>query len=726
MRNAFRDVFLAAALAAAFCVPGCDGDNADSDTDVNVGADSSADGGAGGVGGEGGLGGLGGESNGTFNGDANSDASSNSGSDSTSSSGSDSTSGSTSDSSGSSSDSSSDSTSGSTSDSSGSSSDASSDASNENTNTNENTNVNAAQFPVPGEPCPPQPLGQCLAAGTRVALPVLNFQGRDDVCRSVIQVQNVGSRPTKAILVVWGEPGFCAPQAAGPLKTECSGLIPPGSAWTFAGPQVPTGAASGVIYSFSADLLSERGLDANLGFDDVIADLMCEELFFGVVGDADDYRRFDLAYRSGGDFRGIPMDQARGEPLAVVVYRACPGDVTPGVEVTSTYEGISDEMQAAPAGVSGAFEYYVPLVYADKAGFNTVMYIQNEGFECTSVELWFQAQDDCLRARICDILTLAPGETHPFHATDCVGPDWQGNVLLRSTEPLGIAVDISGRDVLMTSRGIPADPATGGTTLCGPLTYSEEQGWDVGVQVQNLDRAFEAQVQVTFFDRSGDIILPLVDVICPGGTQTFFLPVVSDLPGQHAGWVKVESQSAQASIAFDVPNAPASIAAVVQLIRYSDAARTETIEAAMYNLCPCDLEQGHGNPSFAVPFYVKDLDTDGRTSEVAVTNMSCPPPPQDCDVACFSVFDQNGLVLDHAQCVGSGQVAYHDLQRFGLIPSGFAGSAIVSERDLPFTFGVVGVVRSGTRLGENVPGDELAVYSAFPSCLVGSCGLGQD
>ena len=82
-------------------------------------------------------------------------------------------------------------------------------------------------------------------------------------------------------------------------------------------------------------------------------------------------------------------------------------------------------------------------VQAARSGFETVLYIQNGGLECSSVEIWFKAQDDCLRATICDISTLAPGETYQFDASDCVGPDWQGSAWIRSSEPMGVVVDLS-------------------------------------------------------------------------------------------------------------------------------------------------------------------------------------------------------------------------------------------------------------------------------------------
>ena len=127
-----------------------------------------------------------------------------------------------------------------------------------------------------------------------------------------------------------------------------------------------------------------------------------------------------------------------------------------------------------------------------------------------------KAQDDCLRAQICEVSTLAPGETYQFDPSTCVagpGRGWAARGSGRS-QPMGIAVDIWGRDMLMTYVGEPAelnytfDPnqavaSPGNQVAFGPLIYSEYQGWDTGVQVQNLSPVVNAKVKVYFLDRVG-------------------------------------------------------------------------------------------------------------------------------------------------------------------------------------------------------------------------------
>jgi hypothetical protein len=585
--------------------------------------------------------------------------------------------------------------------------------------------------------------------GREVHLPILSFLGTDP-CTSWIEVQSIGCDWGKAVLVAWGEPGFCPPQAAGPLKVECTGLLKPGSTWNLMNSQVPDGAKSGILFKFSARQLSEYGLDRVFGYDDILADLMCETLFFGVVGDADDYRRFKKAYDEGGTFAGIPQDIAAGEGyLAVDVLRDCPSTVTAGARITSKYNGIAGDALGAYDSVYGGYAFYVPVVYGNRDQFNTWIYIQNGGLECSSLEVWFKTQDDCLRATICDIATLAPGETYQLDATACVPPGWLGSAWVRASQPLAVAVDIVGRDVLMTYTGEPAelnytfDPnqatfTTGNQVAFGPLIYSEYQGWDSGIQVQNLSPVVAAKVKVYFLDRSGGVITTLVDWVCPRGSQTFFLPVVFNLPGTWVGSVRVESQEWLTPGGPRV--APPNIAAVAMLIKYADLQRTQTLEALAYNLLPEHLVYdwqigGAGSGGLysgvglvAIPSLLKDRGGTGVTSELAITNVV--PKPGFTDFAIF-IYDQNGLLDYVCQKLNEKQVEYIDLQRWGYINNGFKGSAVISatfwEHDVfapdgRFNRNLVGlsamaIERSRTVLGVDAVGDEAAGAAGIPFAL---------
>ncbi|MCB0215682.1 MAG: DUF11 domain-containing protein [Chloroflexi bacterium] len=569
----------------------------------------------------------------------------------------------------------------------------------------------------------------CAGVDFRIQLPIID----NGDCETWIQVQNVGDEPTVPLLVTWGESGFCPPQAAGPLKSECAGLLRPGSAWSFAESQIPAGSHSAVLYSLSVDLI-EIAPNTKVPF----ASLVCDAVFFNVVGDYLDWVRFDTAYRNRGVFAGFDFGEHAGEPLAAIVNRSCPDPSNPAARVNAAYSGISSDQEGAADPTFGGYAYYAPLIFADSAGLSTTLRIQNSGILCTSLEIWFKGQDNCLRPILGDVLALAPGETVDFDVNTVVGPDWLGSAWIRATQPMGIIVDTLGPNHFTSYTATPADVYELGFTLgnqvnFAPLIYSEYQGWDTAIQVQNLSGTTNAKVKVYFLDKSGDIITTLVDWICPRGSQTYFLPAIAAMPGNWVGSARVESQSWWAPGTNEID--PPKISSVVLLEKWSDPARSIRREAVAYNgqteclLYDWQVGGGKGGTAsgsavFAVPFLAKG--NRGYTSEVAITNLVA--KPGFTDFAIF-VYDQNGLLDQVCEKLHDRQVEYIDLNTWGGIPPRFLGSMVVSAvfwehevfdprgnfvRNL-VGLGGVSVERVGTTQGsQDLPGDESKATEAFP------------
>jgi len=581
----------------------------------------------------------------------------------------------------------------------------------------------------------------CAGVDFRLQLPVIGGEN----CKTWVQVQNVGDLDTKALFVVWGEPGACPPQAAGPLKVECTGLLRPGAAWSFAdGWQLPAGAHSAVVYSLNAvnRVPDDRGRRVPF------ADLACIELFRYIVGDYGEWWRFDLAYREqdmyasrrtpAGERIELDFGQNPGEPLAISVNRSCPDPVDPNLTNHAAYTGISSDMEGARDPKSGAYMYYAPLIFANKGGLNSWMYIQNSGDECTSLEIWFKGQDNCLRPIIGDVLTLSPGETVHFDPNKVVGPDWLGSAWIRATQPLGIVIDTMGPNHFTSYLGLPADLddlhfSYGDEVNYAPLIYSEYQGWDTAIQVQNLSGTTAAKVKVYFLDRSGDVITTVVDWICPRGSQTFFLPVIANLPGDWVGHARIESQVWWTP--GTKPVDPPRVNSVVLMERWIDAARTQRREAVAYNaqgeclLYDWQVGAGKGglqsgSAVFAIPLVAKGYN--GINSEIGITNLVAKPGFTDFVIY---LYDQNGL-LDHiCEKLHDQQVEYINLATWGAIPQRFLGSMVVSatfwEHDVfdpnggflrnLVGLGGVSVERIGGILGApDVPGDESKAFEAMP------------
>ncbi len=597
--------------------------------------------------------------------------------------------------------------------------------------------------PPPGEtatptlPPPLPPQGEPdVVTGRQIHLPILNYlNDNQGACESIIEVQNVGHGFAKALVMFWGEAGPCPPQCQGPLKVECSGLLQPGSTWNFLGAQIPANAKSAVVFSADATSVGR----------DIFADALCEELFASVTYDCDEYRRFKKAFNEFGVWRSFNFQLYRGQPLAAEVVRKCSDASTNNLPVNSAYSGVTGGMLGAFDPESGGYAFYAPLVYANQSGFNSTIYIHNAGLECTSVELWFKEQDDCLRSTICDVFSLAPGETYQYDAGQCVGPDWKGSAWIRTSEPMAITVDQIGRDALMTYNGTPSqidytfqdrDDALfspGSQVNYGPLIYREFNGWQTGVQVQNLSSVVNAKVKVYFIDNSGDIITTLVDWVCPRGSQSFYLPVINSLPGNFVGQIRVESQDwfSPGDPAVPAPN----IVSIAQLMRFGDPGMTSLLEAVAYNLFTesqvFDWQVGTGAGGLhsgvgliGIPSLLKDLRNTGITTELAI--MNAVPQPGFTDFAIY-IYDQNGLLDYVCEKLNEKQVEYINLNDWGYINSGFKGSAVISatywKHDIVASGGyarnlvglaAVKIERQGTVLGNDIPGDEAAGSEGFP------------
>jgi hypothetical protein len=505
-------------------------------------------------------------------------------------------------------------------------------------------------------------------AGRRIQIPAIsNGSGNE----TWIQVQNVGNTPSKAIMFLWGDySGFCEPQSPGPFKVECSGLIRPGAAWTWRGPQLPNAAMGAIVYSVPDDQ----------------ADAAC------AAATTLDWPSWERMWSAGQWGTGSLMVSSVNRKLAV----------GPEEFVSGAYSGVSETLEGVYDPQFGGFMYYAPINYNQYQGCTTALIVQNSGTQCTSLEIWYKEQDNCLRATIDEVLALAPGESVR------IGPPLlpqgsQGSAWIRASQPLGIVVDEMCDGMLLTYRGVPADSAGAGFTAgsrqgFGPIIYREFNGWDSIIQVQNLSSTTNAKVKVYFVDNSGDIIKTVVDWVCPRGSQTFFLPAINDLPGEYVGAARIESQDWWS--AGDPPVEAPNILAVANLINAS------TGQGVSYNLA------SQGAQALAVPLVVRDKpDTGGVEwqTDIAIQNLNLNPGNTTFRI---DFYDQNGFIGEVCQTLNEKQVDYISISNFGFLPSGFLGSAVIEAQcsDQPGVplLGAVGIERGAAN------GDLSKAYEALP------------
>jgi hypothetical protein len=584
--------------------------------------------------------------------------------------------------------------------------------------------------PRPAALPPALPAGQVAGAEglpayaeTMLHVPVLNFQAEDDVCRTWISLQSIGPEPSKAVLVAWGEPSFCPPNAAGPYNLTCSGLLQQGSRWSFLGAQIPTGAHSAILYGFTARRLSEIGVD--LGFDDMVADYMCETLYWGTVGDDGDYRDFAAAYRGGGRFAGLPMESVRGAPMTAQVLRHCPGSLTPGVEVSGSYAALPPSALGRPDG-EGKYRYQLPMLYSESssnAALGSVIYFENAGLECSGVEVWTQLQQGCDQAKICDIFTVAPGETYHLPLATCFGPAEIGSAWIRSAEPLAIAVDTFGLDMLTTYTATAVDalpedsvraPASLLVAPVGPPAYAGGR-LEVILHLANADAAKAANLRATLYDRDGVELESQALSLCPLGSDRRSF----ELEGEAAegpGLLRVESLA-------EAGMQPAVLSGLIEVSQQASDGRL--LERVAIELLPELAALGQGR--LALPFLNADLRGTGEVGEIAIANLARSPGETQMAVM---IFDANGLREELCLSLQFGETRYLDLARIPFLPDGFSGSALVSatswshDGGSPDAVGLLALAiqRNGAPFGEPRPGDPSAATLAMPLPAVGAGG----
>lgn len=525
-----------------------------------------------------------------------------------------------------------------------------------------------------------------------VLLPAMNYEGQDEVCSTTVRAQLLGDVPSKLVMVTWAETGFCEPRAPGPLKVECSGLLRPGSRWDFLSAQVPQGSKSGMLFSFTARQLTEVGID--LGFDDVVADVMCETLFFGIVGDDGDYRRFRIAYKDGLDFAGISMGVAYGSPFGVEVTRSCPGLTNPGKTVTATYEGIPESATGSYDPVFGGYQQFIAGMETNAQGMQAMLYIQNAGLHCASVEIWFAEEGNCRNTKICDVFTLAAGESFVYDALDCVGPTWRGSAWLRSTEPVAVVSDLLDNDTMDSSTGVTfpmhapdadSDVQTEQQgTLFAPLYLNDFEAWRTDLEVINMEPAMSATVKVYYMDRGGKILATEQQDICARGSAVFSLNAISPTAQSLMGSARIESQEYWSP--GMLPPIPARLAGVARLTRYTSGTPTHPFALAEYNLLPARfgaLEPtdgrvpvaGTGTAVVGIPQLVKRSGPGQATTILAISNMVTKPGFTDFGLF---IYDQNGLLDVVCEKLNEKTTEYIDFDNWGFVNPGFMGSAIIS------------------------------------------------
>jgi len=582
-----------------------------------------------------------------------------------------------------------------------------------------------------------EPPAETPRSADRLFVPALGNDGQGGDCGANIWVQNLGDRPARLLVLGWWRlPGTEPPDAcAGPMSVSCTGLVAPGGTWhteiffAFDLPdpsQLPTAS----VWAIADVSASEAGVV--LPGDPSLADVLCQALTSIKLATCDQYASLVSAWERGATWQDVPLGAVRGGALTASVTRVCPGDIQPSVGATSSYTapGLHD---FGARDETGRYTYFAPVVYADAAGYSTLIHVQNAGDAPAEVAWETTAQDDCSNWLACPATTIEPGQSITLHTSDCMGPDFQGSVRMVAGQPLAIVVEILGRDTRIAYPAVPSrrDADAAGTALVpgnsavayAPWSPQPEDGWDTGVNVINLDPVRTAFVKVSMIDERGAVAWVQDDRVCPAGTQTFFVPVLQGTSDRTAsGTVVVESIPGPR----DGLLPPPAIEGTLVAVRHVDAARTHSISMAAELLVPAPLGflwpdgqgaegTGAGTAIVALPG-VGGRHGFGVAQTIAVANLVRLPGTTDVSVQVLD--DQGARVAETCLRLAGGRSALVDIDAMGLSED-FIGSAVVSAAAWSHAAAdgrrVVGLAASALhQTGEGGLGDPLGLAAGEP------------
>ncbi len=488
-----------------------------------------------------------------------------------------------------------------------------------------------------------------LGPGKRIQLPAIDHENGWETW---VQVQNVGATDSGAVVFFWGDYSRkCPANDPGPIRTACI-RVPENAVWTLKS-HIPIHAKSAIVYSVATPVLNDACEDAG-----------------DAVGDTSAWRAWEDTY------------EGSGEPLAVIAQRK--GSNAFGIVVSSAYPGFTESMP----GEGPPYQYFTPYAMKRYHNLYTEMIIQNSGDQCTPVTIYYREQAPCFFEWIQHVEQLAPGESVRVRVPDEINCEWLGSAYVQANEPLSIVVDqISfskycldshDRGTLLTYWAQPYKPA-GDTLLYAGLLLRMWDGWQTGIQVQNLTReSLPTFVTVSFSDNSGGELLFVGDWVCPNGANTFFLPPITDLGFNYVGAANIQSHNQ-----VDYPSGKETdgqpISAVVDVKKtliYSEASNSwitappGEAQGGSYNADPLSAHQGWRY--IALPSISK---SDEAISTIAVRNNS------NCNriQLRISIHDATGArhTIISSLWLGPEQLRLVDLANVSSVVSGFIGAGIV-------------------------------------------------
>lgn len=561
------------------------------------------------------------------------------------------------------------------------------------------------------------------SSGPAYALPVLNFFHQDDVCESWVAVQNAGDRPGQPIIAFLIEPSTNGtvrpsdrmdPWPGTPGRVSCGGLLRPGASWNFYGAQIASGSRSGIVLSLAGTTLTAAGADTSAG-DDVVGGRLCELIRTRVADDPARWRTFVAAWQSGAAWEGVPLGRVAGPPLNVHVHRSCPGQASPGTDITDAYAAPRIVPRSAGSHRAVFAPLSKPVVIRTQPRGGT-LYVQNTGVVTGTFRVRYQAADACAPPPPAETLVLGPLDAADFDLTRA--PDgWRGQAIVEGDAPFALVGEPAADDVC-AAEAVVSTPDGADAGDHGPLAAVVPLvagAHRLTVDIVNTGRS-PFTPRVTVYGPAGRTAAPIAPPItggslCPGGHwSTADIIVAGGRLDAYLVWIEGPSADGAGALAAMVQveavrTGGSNVPGVTVRASYDVTARPANGTARTADVRPIGL-----------PATLNDLENSGIGHVIAVARTGSGTGQLDYVV---QLYDRNGLVDRICRTVTDAATDIVDLSAGAGPLDGTKASAVVaavgwSGAEPPGDLAVTVVSVKGTRLGVDIPGDAHAAVAGTP------------
>ncbi len=212
----------------------------------------------------------------------------------------------------------------------------------------------------------------------------------------------------------------------------------------------------------------------------------------------------------------------------------------PIAAIGDVYDANTGIFQLYTGVPAGAPSQLAPLIFKDRGGWDSEVRIQNASANPVSVRVRVQPTGGGLEI-VSPPVTVGPNAPYTFRPRDIAALP-SGLVASAEIEASGnIVAVVSEYNVERTTGMIynAFGPDAGTPRISIPLIFKDRNGFDTGVQVQNVDNT-DAQVRITYRLTTGLTAVEFA-VVPAGGSHTFYQPANAELPAGSVGSAVVEN-----------------------------------------------------------------------------------------------------------------------------------------------------------------------------------------